>query len=153
LPDRGVKKIASLNGTLMALVPGRVETFEFESLTMGENVEQRRAGVTVVFEGARKNIDAYELRLRVKFDEAANALESYRGWIYENETYLIDRDGKKLDVAAFNPTLQKSNEVGVAYIYVLDEGKTLENYKLVYRTPAAIIQKPIAYELKDIPLP
>lgn len=152
-PDRGVRKIASLKGELTALVPGRVETFEFESLAMGENVEQRRAGVTVIFETARKNVDAHEIRLRVKFDEAANALESYRDWIYRNETYLVDRDGKKLEVAAFNTTRQEANEVGLAYLYVLDEGKTLDNYKLVYRTPAAIIKKPIKYELKDIPLP
>jgi hypothetical protein len=151
LPDRGVKKIASLKGEMTALVPGRVETFEFEGLAMGENVEQRRAGVTVVFESARKNVDAYEVRIRVKFDEAANALESYRDWIYRNETYLIDREGKKADVAAFNTTRQEINEIGLAYIYVLDKG--LENYKLVYRTPAAIIKRPFTYELKEIPLP
>ena len=32
LPERSVKRIASLQGKLRALVPGREETFEFEQL-------------------------------------------------------------------------------------------------------------------------
>jgi hypothetical protein len=153
LPPRDVTKIASLKGKMMAMVPGRMETFEFDSLAMSKNVEKRRAGVTVVFEEARKNVDTYEMRLRVRFDEAANALESHRDWIYRNPTYLVDEEGKQIDVAALNtiPTGQSMNEVGFSFIYVLD--KPLESYKLIYKTPAAILKKPIEYELKDIPLP
>lgn len=151
LPGRKVTKIASLEGQMTAMVPGRVETFVFDNLAMSKNVEQRRAGVTVVFEEARKNIDTYEVRLRVKFDEAANALESHRGWIFNNVTYLIDREGNKVDVATLNTTRQEVNEVGLAYLYVLDKG--LDNYKLVYKTPAAIIKKPVPFELENIPLP
>ncbi|MEQ8790536.1 MAG: hypothetical protein RIC55_29840 [Pirellulaceae bacterium] len=151
LPARGVTKIASLKGKMTAMVPGRVETFEFDNLAMGKNVEKRRAGVTVVLEEARKNVDTYEVRLRIKFDEAANALESHRDWIFRNKTYLVDREGKRVDVATLNTTRQDVNEVGLAFIYVLDKG--LENYKLVYQTPAAILKKPIEFELKDIPLP
>ena len=151
LPDRSTKKIASLDVELTAMVPGRVETFQFDSLDKATDLEQRRAGVTVVLQQARKNVDAYEIRLRIKFDEAANALESHRSWIFRNETYLIDKNGAKIEAATYNTTAQETNEIGLAYLYVLDA--PLGDYKLVYRTPAAIIKKPVKFSLKDISLP
>jgi len=37
LPARNVTAIASLKGKIMAMVPGRVETFEFDNLAMSKN--------------------------------------------------------------------------------------------------------------------
>ena len=55
LPPRDVKRIASLKGRLLAMVPGKIETFTFENLTEAKNVEKRIAGVTVTFDRLRKN--------------------------------------------------------------------------------------------------
>jgi hypothetical protein len=64
---------------------------------------------------------------------------------------LLDAMGKRIDVAGFETTRQTENEVGFAYKFALDG--TIDGHKFVYRTPAAIVQKSIAYEIKDIPLP
>jgi uncharacterized membrane protein len=151
LPDRSVSKIATLQGQLSALLPGRVETFEFDSLPDAKNVEQTRAGVTVVVEQVRKNVDVDEVRLTVRFDQAGNALESHRNWIYNNEAYFVAPDGQRFEHAGLQAFRQAANEVGVAYLSDRDGG--LAGCKFVYKTPALLIQLPVEFELKDIPLP
>lgn len=151
LPSRESKKIASIKGRFTALVPGSVETFEFDDLKRARDVEQERAGVTVTFERLRKNVDLYEARVAVRFDDASNALESHRGWVYRNEAYLVDGKGRKLENASYQSTRQGTNEVGVAYLFDLPGGP--DGYKFVYKTPALVLQLPVEYELKDIELP
>lgn len=151
LPARDVQKIATLRGSVVALVPGRLETFEFSDLENAKEVVQRRAGVTVTLEQVRKNVDVYELRLRVRFDKAENALESHRGWIYANEAYLLDAAGKRLDHAGLQAFRQAADEVGVAYL--LDPDRGLKGLKFVYQTPAMLVKMPVTFELQDLPLP
>jgi len=151
LPNRNVKKLSSLKGKLLAMVPGRVETFEFGNLEGARAIEQRKAGATVILDQVRKNVDLYEVRVRVRFDKAENALESHRGWIYDNEAYLLDPAGKKLDNDGLQAYRQDVDEVGVAYLFAREEG--LKGCKLVYKTPVLIMKIPVEYELKDIDLP
>ena len=151
LASREAKRIGSIKGRFTALVPGRVESFEFTDIGNARDVEQERAGVVVTFERLRQNVDLYELRMALRFDDAANALESHRGWVYQNEAYLTDKDGKKLENVGFQATRQETNEVGVAYLFDLPDGP--EGCKFVYKTPALVLQLPVEYELKDIELP
>jgi hypothetical protein len=151
-PDRSVKTIASLKGKATAVVLGKVESFEFENIDKAKASEQDRGGVSVVVENCRKNGDIYDISMRIRFDRAANALESHRGWIYDNECYLSDAKGRKVENAGLEATLLGVNEVGVAYKFNF-EGGTPANYKLIYKTPAAIIRIPVEFELKNIDLP
>ncbi len=151
LPDRSVGKLASLKGKLFALVPGRMETFEFGDLEDAKAVEQQKAGVTVILEQVRKNVDLYDMRVRVRFEKAENALESHRGWIYNNEAYLLDPEGEKIDNVGLQTYRQDANEVGVGYLFDREDG--LKGCKLVYKTPVLIMRMPVEYELKDIDLP
>ncbi len=151
LPDRNVKKIKSLKGEMLAMLPGRVERFEFTRLQNASNQDQRRAGVTVTLERVRKAEALYKFWIRVKFDDASNALESYRGWILRNEAYLVAPGGEKIVPASLETTLQSDNEVGIAYYFDRDDG--LDGCRFRYETPALIIQLPVKFELKDIDLP
>jgi len=151
VPERNVQKIASLSGRLFALVPGRVEAFEFAELEDAEDEEIRKGAVTVVLQKVRKNAALYEIFALVRFDEAANALESHRGWIFNNKAYLLDKDGKQREPDGLETTRRTENEMGISYKFVLEDD--LSDYRFVYETPAAIVQLPIEYELKDIPLP
>jgi hypothetical protein len=151
LPKRDVQKIASLQGKMTAIVPGKVETFEFKDITTLKDSVQRRGGVAVVFEGIRKNGDVYDLRMRVEFDKAANALESHRPWILDNVAYLVTPDGQQLSYDGLEETRRESNVAGTGYKFVLD--KEPQGYSFVYKTPAAIMKVPVEYELKNIELP
>jgi hypothetical protein len=108
--------------------------------------------VTVIVENCRKNGDVYDVSMRVRFDRAANALESHRGWIYDNESYLLDAKGNRIDSAGLEATLLDVNAVGLSYKFDLDNASPA-GCKFVYKTPAAIIRIPVAFELKGIALP
>jgi hypothetical protein len=151
-PSRSVKKLSSLKGKLIAVLLGKVETFEFADLDKVKAAELERGGVTVTVESCRKNGDIYDVSMRVRFDRAANALESHRAWIYDNECYLLDGKGRKFENAGLEATLLGVSEVGVAYKFNL-EGGTPAQAKLVYKTPAAIIRIPVEFEIKNVDLP
>jgi hypothetical protein len=152
LPDRRIRRIASLRGTMQALLPGRAAEFRFEDIQDAQDLEQRKAGSAVVLETVRRNGAVYDVRIRVRFDDASGALESHRGWIYSNEAYLIGPDGTRVDHAGFETTSQQfNNEIGVSYKFPLADGP--DGYALVYKSPASIVKLPVEYELKDIELP
>jgi hypothetical protein len=151
LPARDAKKIASLKGVLNAVVPGSSAVFEFDELTSARDVEQQNAAVTVVFERIRRNVDAYEVRVRVRFDDAGETLQSHRGWIYNNEAFIRDSRGNRIENVGLALTSREETEVGIAYQFILPQGA--EGCTFVYRTPATILRLPVAYELRDIQLP
>jgi hypothetical protein len=151
-PARSVKTLASLKGKANAIVLGKVETFEFADVEKAKTAEQERGGVTVVVENCRKNGDIYEVSMRVRFDRAANALESHRGWIYNNECYMTDAKGRRIESQGLEATLLDVNEVGISHKFDL-ENETPANCKFVYKTPAAIIRIPVEFEIKGIELP
>lgn len=151
LPDRSARRLALLRGTLEALMPGRVEQFTFTDLETAENVRQRHAGVTVTLEHTRQNDETREIQVRVAFADAANALESHRGWIYRNPAYLVDGDGNRLACGGQRVVSQETDAVGVAYNFALT--RPLADYRFVYETPSLITRHKVAYELQDVELP
>ncbi|MHC4402585.1 MAG: hypothetical protein ACYTG0_23225 [Planctomycetota bacterium] len=151
LPPRSVGRIARLQGTLGARLPSKAEAFRFTDLESAKKVPERIAGVTVTLEQARKNRNAWEIRLRVQFDDAAGALQSHLNWINENEVYLEDPEGKRIDAGLSSPTGKTDDGMGIAYFFAV-EG-SLSGYTLVYNTPGMILSPTFEYELKDIELP
>ncbi|MEX2174390.1 MAG: hypothetical protein WD872_08510 [Pirellulaceae bacterium] len=152
-PDRSVKQIASIKGKLTAVVLGKVESFEFAGLDKLKASELERGGATVIVDQCRKNGDIYEVNMRVAFDKAANALESHRGWIYNNECFVTDPKGNRIDNVGVEATLLADNEVGLSYKFDLGEMGTPAGHKFVYRTAAAMIRVPVEFELQGIDLP
>ena len=136
---------------MTAIIPGKVETFEFTDISKAKNVVQRRAGVAVVLEEVRKNDEVYDVRMRVEFDKAANALESHRPWVFDNEAILLNAAGEEMSYDGLEETRRESNVAGIAYKFVLEEEPV--GYKFIYKTPAAIMKVPVEYELKAIDLP
>ncbi len=151
LPGRDVKKIIKLHGKLHALMPGRHAKFEFTDLAKAAGKTQRLGGVQVTLDDVKKNNAIWEIHMRFALDEANGALQSHRGWVFQNLSYLVDKDGKRIENAGFETTRQTPNEVGVAYLFDVPEG--LDGLTWVYETPAAIVDLPVEYELKDIELP
>jgi hypothetical protein len=151
LPSRNVKKIATLKGKLHALVPGRHAKFQFEDLAKAAGKNKRLGGVQVTLDDVRKNGAVWEIHMRFALDEATGALQSHRGWVFQNLSYLVAKDGSRIENAGFETTRQTPNEVGMAYLFDVADG--IEGLSWVYETPAAIVDLPVEYELKDIELP
>ncbi|HLA84981.1 MAG TPA: hypothetical protein VJL29_09315 [Thermoguttaceae bacterium] len=151
VPPRDVQKIVRLTGTLDALVPGPIETFRFTGLPAAKDVSRRVANATVTLQGMRKNDDIWEIEVRVRFEEAGDALASHRGWIFSNEAYLEGPDGKRVENEGFETKMQTENEVGVAYLFYLEDSPA--KYTFVYKTPARIFTTRFKYEFQDLELP
>jgi len=154
LPSRDVKRIASLKGKLKALVPGRQVQFKFGDLANAAGKTERRGGVEVSLDTVRKNNAIWEVHMRFRLVEANRALESHRGWVFQNLSYLVDAEGQRIEQVGLETTRQTPNEVGIAYLFDLPEGQqNLDGLTWVYETPAAIVELPVEYEIKDIDLP
>ena len=151
LPGRDVQKIASLHGKLHALVPGRQAKFSFGDLTKSAGKVQRQGGVKITLDDVRKNGEIWEIHMQFALDEAKGSLQSHRNWVFQNLSYLVDKDGKRIENAGFEATRQTPNEVGIAYLFDVPDG--LDGLTWVYESPAAIVDLPIEYEIKDIELP
>ena len=152
LPPRSVAKLASFKGKMSALVPGRLVDFKFQDLDKPQGATQSRGGVTVELKGIRKNQELWEVHMQLKVESTETGLESHRGWVFSNLTYMLNQRGEIIDHAGFETTMQSASEVGLAYFFDLPNDD-LGDYTWVYRTPAAIVRMPIEYELKDILLP
>ena len=150
LPERSVKQITSLKGKFTAMVPGRVETFRFTDLAL-RGAEQRRGGVAVILDQVRRNNEIWEIRVLVRFDKAAGALESHRGWVFNNEAYLETKDGQRINYDGFETTRQTEQDVGMAYYFDLEKGP--QGLTFIYKTPSVVTLLPVEYEIKNLPLP
>ncbi|RCS52775.1 hypothetical protein DTL42_08035 [Bremerella cremea] len=149
--DRTSQKIAKMKGQMVALLPGRVETFTFDKLEKARNVKDERGAIEVIFEAFRPNGDIYEASIMLRVLNEQGALESHRGWVYNNEAYLKGPNGERVDIAGFEETYRDVDTVGLSYKFVLE--REASDYEFVYRSPASIISLPISFELTDIPLP
>ncbi|MEM6329209.1 MAG: hypothetical protein AAF790_03055 [Planctomycetota bacterium] len=179
LPDRQTSLIASLRGALQAIMPGREAEFRFTGLAAGGPLQQKQGAALVSVEQVRKAGEIWEVRMRLRLDDAegADATEdvfaSHRGWVLSNVTYLEDKEGNRVEHAGFETTMQRGNEIGMAYLFELPstpapdgpEDKAgagpsdgpaaggIGDYTWVYKTPTAILRVPIEFELNHIPLP
>jgi hypothetical protein len=149
-PLRSVEKISSLRGKMRALLPGRVETFRFDDPVAAKNVARRIGAVTVTLEQARKDGDAWEMRVLVRFDQPGQALETHRGWIHLNEVYVEGPDGKMVRDCSTEMTRQEENQFGLAYRFT---GLSGPPRALVYKAPSTLLNTEFDYEFKDLPLP
>jgi hypothetical protein len=151
LPPREAKAIAELRGTVSVLAPGPRGTFRFADLVRGQRVVKRMAGVSVMLEGATKLEKTLEIRVLVRFDDAGDALASHRTWIFNNPALLEASDGKTIRPDSVNPTRQTADEVGIALIFPID--RAANDYAFVYQTPTMVLNAPLEYRFRDIPLP
>ncbi|MFN9367096.1 MAG: hypothetical protein ACK6CE_20140 [Planctomycetota bacterium] len=150
LLDRQIEEIKSLSGVCSAVLPGRIENFEFRGIgTVPPDTRQTKGGATVTYDGLLKMDDLYGARLALSFSEENNALESHQSWAYQNECFLQTADGRRIDSIGTETYQQENARLGVMYFFP----EYPADAKLVYRTPAAIVKVQIPFQLKGIKLP
>ena len=151
LPDHETWKISKMVATMNVLLPGPIKTFKFDKIgdSIGKSI--RIGDAQVKLENVSDNVDIHGVVLRLEFDRAANALESYRGWVFNNSLKLVGTNGKEYVPVGSETMAQDQNYVTVQYLFDLDvDPKTLS---LEYTSPTAIIKVPVKFELKNIELP
>lgn len=154
LPDRKVQTIKSIKGKFTALIPGKMETLKFQDLMKAKNVKIKRGGLTVTLKSVQKNEDAFDLLMQLRFEDPKEAIASHLDWAMQNVTYLEDDKDNRVEYSLQEGPHELENGFEVLYTFVPPEGKTdLSRLTWVYKTPAAIVEKEVAFEIKNIQLP
>jgi hypothetical protein len=152
-PAKGAEKLR-VAGVLNIVLPADIQTFDFAELGKSKNVKKEKGKVAVTLEQfAVLDEGLWGADLVLEFGSGGEAFESYETWFYDNEAYLQRADGTRFSMNG-GVTLTESGDgkLGIQYRFVDAPGKLAE-YKLVYKTPSAIVQEAIPFEFKDIELP
>jgi hypothetical protein len=149
LPPRSIKRM-HIQGTLYAIVPGVKESFEFADVSeasIGRKI--RKGGLTMQLAACGAEDDLFSLRVRLAFDDAQGALESFRGWIMSTEMELNDGMGTTYPAIGSEVSLLSKNEASIRWLYAQDPN----DLNLVVRSPTSIHRVPIRVEMRDVILP
>ncbi len=151
LMDRDVRSVRSLEAELVAIIPGKQQTFRFKNLAAFEGrMEQKKSGATVIIESIERVRDRYVITLTLQLEESHGTLESWQNWPYENPMYLVSADGEVKREPIEKILLKQSSE-GVTIEYYFDEDPGRLN--AVYQTFAPITRKTVKLKLENIELP
>ncbi len=151
LPNRSAAAIKTIRGSFTAALPGRSVEMAFGDLDHSEKQVQELANLTVAVEPWRKKNAFHELRFRVRLEDAERTTESFRGWFFENEYYLQNEQGKKVETVGSTTTGLSGNEISMSLLYELEDDPS--TYRFIYRAPGSIIERKFDFELQDISLP
>ena len=150
VPPQPLKEIASMTGSMQAMLLGKAETFRFGNLLQGKQAK-RIAAATVTLQEIRKNGDAWEVFVLLTYDDAGDALESHRNWVVQNEAYLEDAAGKAIQPDSMETTERSKNGVGFGYVFAMPD--LPKDLTFVYKTPGMIVTKDFAYKVQGIKMP
>ncbi|MBL9081497.1 MAG: hypothetical protein JNK76_06810 [Planctomycetales bacterium] len=150
-PRRSAKQLVEFKGAIEVLIPADIQKFRFAEVERGGTREERAGSVSVTLERPREADGVVALPVRIKYDNAANALESHRAWFYKNPAYLEDADGVKTEPGSIELLRQSSNELTLNLIFAPE--KDWRGQTLVYGTPADIVILPIEFAFENLPLP
>ena len=148
LPLDRPKDIATLQGTIQSLLPGKQHDFEFDMTKPGS--KETVDSMTVELEQVSRNGDLFEVRIAIDLEDADRALESHRQWIFQNEVRVTDKDGVNRDQLGYELYRQTESSVGLAYFFDIE---SLDGAKLVYRSPTSVTKNTVEFVLQDIALP
>ncbi|HEY7326879.1 MAG TPA: hypothetical protein VH592_04535 [Gemmataceae bacterium] len=160
---RNVSKISSLKGQLSMIGPSKMLTFHFDRLDRiakanANDPERslRQEGVTCRILDVKLRDDHWTVQVALDYPPVLKQLDSNQSWVVNNEMTLEALDGKKR-FASSNYALELATARRAVLSYHFRDKSLmrdkLRNWKLSYRAPANLIEAPIAFAFKDIPLP
>ncbi|HTU20679.1 MAG TPA: hypothetical protein VMG10_21645 [Gemmataceae bacterium] len=161
---RSVASIRSLEGELSMTGPSKMLTFTFAMLDRLEKTKPTdperqltQERVTCRILDVKLLRDRWSLRVELLYPPGMKQLDTNQSWVVNNEMTLESPDGKKrlpsTDYALESATSRRA----VLWYHFRDRG-TLKrgkagSWRVRYRTPANLIEAPIKFNFKDIPLP
>jgi hypothetical protein len=163
LPRRATA-IRSLEGELSMIGPSKMLTFTFDALDRlakaKENDPERQLtqeGVTCRILDVKLLAKRWTVRVALDYPRGMKQLDTNQSWVVNNEMTLESLDGKK-HLPSTNYVLESARERGAILSYHFLDRTDLPRgkagaWRVRYRTPANLIETPIRFAFKDIPLP
>lgn len=161
LPGSSRGLTLDLRGRAVMTIAADSEAIRFSSLhelvgTERLGIARRRGGVTVTLDrvsSGKATGESADIRLQtvVSYDAGGPAFESHRTWIIYNEAWLETKDGTRVAMTSQETTLQADGAVGLEYMFK-NLPLPLNQYQFIYVAPTLIIDIPIDFTLKAIPV-
>jgi hypothetical protein len=163
LPRR-VKTIRSLEGELSMIAPSKMLTFTFDLLDRLGAAKANDPERQLTQEGVGCRIldvkllnDRWTIRVALEYPPGMKQLDTNQSWVVNNEMTLESPDGRKR-LPSTNYVLEAATARGAILSYHFrDRGGLVRgkanNWRVRYRTPANLVETPIKFAFKDIPLP
>src|SRR5258708_3377117 len=93
-----------------------------------------------------------QIKIAVSYDTGGPAFETHRSWMLHNAVYLEDAAGKRFLLNGGSETTQQGTEgLGITYRFA-GLPDPLPEYSFVYVAPTMIVDVPIEFELKGVPV-
>lgn len=161
---RSVSAIHSLEGELSMIGPSKMLTFTFAMLdrlaeTKATDPERQltQEDVTCRILDVKLLRDRWSLRVELLYPRGMKQLDTYQSWVVNNEMTLESPDGKKRLPNTGYALVSATSQRAVLVYHFRDHGASKRgkpgNWRVRYRTPANLIEAPIKFTFKDIPLP
>jgi hypothetical protein len=141
-------------------------TFQFETLDRlaaakaGDRLrKQTLEGVTCALDALTLVRDRWSLRFVLGLPAGGKKFESFQAstWVVHNELILQSKDGKKrLRPTSYALESVSSRRAVLTYNFVDKPGAPrgqARDWLVAYRMPALIVEVPIRFQFKDVPLP
>lgn len=161
---RSAARIRLLEGTLSAVVPSKMLTFTFPTL---DRLEKAAAGAperSQTQDGVGCRVgkvvlakDRWTVQVSLDLPPGGKRLESYQSWVVNNEMWLEGKGGKtRLPSSDYFLNSASARRAVLTYHFRDKPGKARgkpEDWRVVYRTPASVVEVPVKFAFKDVPLP
>jgi hypothetical protein len=161
---RADRRVGLLEGTLNVVAPTRMLTFTFDSPAALEKaapdspeLQRSEAGVTYRVVNVVLAPERWTVRVMLDYPPGNKELESYQSWVVNNEMAMVSPDGRRRLVCTDYVLESATPRRAVLSYHFRDrDGRPRgrpEDWRLRYRTPAAIVEWPVKFSFRDVPLP
>lgn len=167
-PKRSAARIEHLDGALQVIGPSKMLTFTFDSLKPSKQgaapLQREQEGVRVALTRITTQPERWTFDVAIQNPPGGPQFESYQSWLDNNRIYLERGDGQDRKVFLPQPADEEQLEnitatrAAVRYHFTNRDRTqgppgTLEDWRLVYRTPGRIVELSVPFSFKGLRLP
>jgi hypothetical protein len=163
-PPRSVARLDLLRGEFTVTGAGEMLTFTFDTLDqLKEYVrarEQKQKGVVVRLSKPVLTDDLWTLEAQLEYPRHGPKFESFQSWIGANEMVLQEKEGGRSfpNTGGYSIESSSSNRAAIRYHFIDKRQEKLirgnpANWRVVYKTPGIMLEVPVPFTFKDVPLP
>lgn len=163
LPRR-MRILRSLEGELSMIGPSKMLTFTFDRLDRLAQAKANDPERQLSQEGVACRIldvkllpERWTVRLALDYPPGMKQLDTNQSWVVNNELTLETPDGKKhLPSTDYVLESATGRRAVLSYHFRYRDDKVRgrpSSWRIRYRTPANLVEAPIKFAFKDIPLP
>jgi len=157
-PPRSCPSLASLSGKFTLMGPSKMLTFRFANWKAGQPMKQTQEDVQVSLTPQPLRPGHWPFDVVIDNPPGGPTFESHKAdkWLVNNEIYL--EKGNAVKITPLASSVQELGNIdarhaAMRWVFTRDLPAQPAGWSVVYRTPARIVELPLTFAFKDVPLP